>query len=63
MQLKNNELWLVTGSQHLYGQDILKEVASHSEVISKHLNVSNNIAVTIVFKAMVTTQDEISKFF
>ena len=27
MQLKNNELWLVTGSQHLYGQDILKEVS------------------------------------
>ena len=63
MQLKKNELWLVTGSQHLYGQDILKEVSSHSDVLCKHLNASNNIAVTIVFKALVTTQEEISQVF
>lgn len=63
MQLKNNELWMVTGSQHLYGQDILKEVSSHSEVICKQMNASKKIAVTIVFKALVTTQDEITQVF
>ncbi|EPR69280.1 L-arabinose isomerase [Cyclobacterium qasimii] len=63
MNLKQKEVWLLTGSQHLYGEDILKEVAVHSQTICKHFNEGNTIAVTIKFKAVVTTQEEILQVF
>ncbi|AKP52620.1 L-arabinose isomerase [Cyclobacterium amurskyense] len=63
MQLKQKVVWLVTGSQHLYGQDILKEVADHSLSISEYFNQENNIAVRVAFKAVVTTQEEILQVF
>ncbi|TAM97551.1 MAG: hypothetical protein EPN39_11035, partial [Chitinophagaceae bacterium] len=31
--LKQYEAWFITGSQHLYGEETLKQVASHSEQI------------------------------
>ncbi|WP_339924736.1 L-arabinose isomerase [uncultured Cyclobacterium sp.] len=63
MNLKQKEVWLLTGSQHLYGKDILKEVAAHSQTICNHFNKGNTIAVTIKFKAVVTTQEEILQVF
>jgi L-arabinose isomerase len=57
---KNKEVWFVTGSQHLYGEKTLKQVASDSQTISKHLNDSANIAVTIVFKPVLTTPEAIT---
>jgi L-arabinose isomerase len=59
--LKNLEVWFVTGSQHLYGEKTLKEVADHSQAIAASLNGSSRIAVTIVFKPVVTTPEEIYK--
>ncbi|KEO74427.1 L-arabinose isomerase [Anditalea andensis] len=57
--LKNNEVWFITGSQHLYGPETLQQVADHSEAIAKELNNSDSIAVSIVFKPIVTTTEEI----
>lgn len=31
--LKKFEVWFVTGSQHLYGDETLKQVAAHSQKI------------------------------
>ena len=31
MDLKKFEVWFVTGSQHLYGEETLKQVAAHSQ--------------------------------
>lgn len=59
--VNNKEIWFVTGSQHLYGDETLKQVKTHSETIVKALNDSGNILVPIVFKALVTTPDEISQ--
>jgi len=39
----NKEVWFVTGSQHLYGEKTLKQVAADSETIAKKLNDSENI--------------------
>ncbi len=58
-KISNAEVWFVTGSQHLYGQETLKEVDRDSEIIAKALNASSSIPVTIVFKSVVTTPDEI----
>ena len=59
IDLKKLELWFVTGSQHLYGEETLKQVASHSEQIAAGLNNAKTIPVTIVFKPIVTTPEEI----
>jgi L-arabinose isomerase len=31
VNLKQYEVWFVTGSQHLYGPETLKKVAEHSQ--------------------------------
>ena len=59
IDLKKLELWFITGSQHLYGEETLKQVANHSEKIAAGLNNSQNIPVSIVFKPIVTTPEEI----
>ena len=38
IQLKSFEVWFVTGSQHLYGEETLKQVAEHSQIIAASLN-------------------------
>jgi L-arabinose isomerase len=57
--LKTFEVWFVTGSQHLYGEETLKQVATHSQTIAKALDASPQIPVKIVFKPTVKTPEEI----
>ena len=57
--LKQNEIWFITGSQHLYGEEALGQVAEHAKTIAQELNNSPLIAVTVVFKPIVTTTEEI----
>jgi L-arabinose isomerase len=59
MDLKKLEVWFVTGSQHLYGEATLKQVAEHSQIIAKALNDSPHIPVKVVFKPTVKTPEEI----
>ncbi|WP_132055522.1 L-arabinose isomerase [Pseudocnuella soli] len=59
INLKEFEVWFVTGSQHLYGEETLKQVAAHSQEIAQSLNGAAAIPVSIVFKPVVTTPDEI----
>ncbi len=35
INLKQFEVWFVTGSQHLYGPETLKAVAKHSQEIAR----------------------------
>lgn len=58
-ELKEKEIWFVTGSQHLYGPKTLKQVKTNSEEIAEGLNASESIPVKIVFKSVLTTPDEI----
>jgi L-arabinose isomerase len=60
IELKNYEVWFVTGSQHLYGEETLRKVDEHSKIIAKSLNDSVNIGVTVVFKPVVKTPEEIT---
>jgi L-arabinose isomerase len=59
--LKTFEAWFITGSQHLYGEETLKQVAAHSEEIAQALNDSSIIPVRIVYKPVVKTPEEILK--
>jgi L-arabinose isomerase len=55
------EVWFVTGSQHLYGEETLKKVAEHSKEIAQSLSKSSKIPVKIVFKPVVTTPSAITE--
>ncbi|MCJ8210350.1 L-arabinose isomerase [Mucilaginibacter sp. RS28] len=59
IDLKNFEVWFLTGSQHLYGEETLKQVAQHSQEIVNGLNASGRIAAQLVFKPVVKTTEEI----
>ncbi len=59
INLKKFEVWFITGSQHLYGEETLKQVAKHSKTIAASLNVAAQIPVRVVFKPTVKTSEEI----
>ena len=53
------EIWFVTGSQHLYGEETLKQVDTDSAEIVQGFNASGKMPVQIVFKPVVKSPDEI----
>jgi L-arabinose isomerase len=55
------EFWFVTGSQHLYGEAALKQVAANSQHIVAALNASGALPVPISFKPVMTTPDDIRR--
>jgi L-arabinose isomerase len=59
MDLKKLEVWFVTGSQFLYGEETLKQVATHSEQIVKELHGAAGLPVQVIFKPVLKTPDEI----
>lgn len=59
IDLKKFEVWFITGSQHLYGEETLKLVAEHSQQIAKGIDASGKIPVRIVYKPIVKSTEEI----
>lgn len=57
--LKSLQVWFVTGSQDLYGPETLLEVAEHSKEIAAHINAASQIPVTVVFKEVLKSTEEI----
>ena len=54
-QVTQPEIWFVTGSQHLYGDEALKQVAANSQNIAQALDASPRIPLKVVFKPILTT--------
>lgn len=52
------EIWFITGSQHLYGEETLRRVAANSQKIVAELNAAG-LPLNIVFKPIVTTPEQI----
>jgi len=53
------QVWFVTGSQHLYGEQTLKAVAQNASAIARGLDQSEDISVSVRCKDVVTTPDAI----
>ena len=59
IDLKEFEIWFITGSQHLYGEETLRQVAMHAQTIAESLDKSSQIPVTVIYKPTVKTPEEI----
>jgi L-arabinose isomerase len=59
IDLKQYEVWFVTGSQHLYGPKTLEQVAEHSREIASALGASTHVPMQVVFKPVLTTPEVI----
>jgi len=59
INLKNLEVWFITGSQNLYGEETLRQVALHAEEVAKSINNAKQIPVTVVYKPIVKSTEEI----
>ena len=61
VNINNYEVWFITGSQHLYGEGPLNQVAEHAQAITKGLNEASNIPVKVVYKPVMTNADAIKR--
>lgn len=59
--LEEFEVWFVTGSQHLYGDRVLQQVADHSIKIAAALDDAPQIPVKVVFKTILTRPQEVTE--
>ena len=53
------EVWYITGTQHLYGPETLKQVAENSQRIVHELNASGKLPYPVVFKPILTRPEEV----
>src|SRR6478752_9425617 len=59
--LAGKQVWFFTGSQHLYGEETLRQVAAQSQQIAGTLAESADIPVTVVWKPVLTDSSAIRK--
>lgn len=53
------EIWFLTGSQAMYGEDTLRQVAEQSRQIAAALHDSPQIPARVVWKPVLTTSGDI----
>lgn len=60
---KAYEFWFVTGSQLLYGEEVLKSVEKNSREMVHGLDADASIPYKLIFKSVVKDSDSIRKLF
>jgi len=59
--LATAEVWFLTGSQGLYGEDVIRQVEQHSRDIAKQLDAADAVATRIIWKPVLTDADAIRR--
>ncbi len=59
--LLQKKIWFLTGTQHLYGEKTLKQVAANSKQVVEGLNKSSDIPLEIIFRPILKTPEEITE--
>lgn len=59
--LEGKEVWFLTGSQDLYGEDTLQQVASQSMKVVDSLNHAPEVPVKLVWKPILKDSDSIRR--
>ncbi|CAM4898700.1 unnamed protein product [Rotaria socialis] len=57
--LKDFQVWFVTGSQNLYGTSVLKQVDEHSSQIASAFDQDEQMPVRVIFKPVLKSATEI----
>ncbi|CAN7307280.1 L-arabinose isomerase [Mycolicibacterium frederiksbergense] len=60
-RLATSQVWLITGSQSLYGPDVLNQVADQSRQIAERLDGSSEIPVEVRWLPVVTDAEQIAR--
>lgn len=60
---ENTEVWFFTGSQDLYGEETLEQVATQSKEIVATLNDSGNLPIKIIWKPVLKEKEGIRSAF
>ncbi|MBS4223264.1 L-arabinose isomerase [Lederbergia citrea] len=63
LKTKDYEFWFVTGSQLLYGEDVLRQVEEHSKVMAEGIDNDESVTYKVVFKSVVKESDAIRRLF
>lgn len=63
LKSKEYKFWFATGSQDLYGDDCLREVAEHSKIMVEGLNASGLLPFEVVLKPTLIDSASIRKCF
>lgn len=63
LENKNYKFWFCTGSQDLYGDECLRNVAEHSAKIVEALNASGKLPFEVVLKPTLISQASIRQTF
>ncbi len=56
---EGKEIWFLTGSQGLYGEETLIQVADQSKEIAELINASSDVPVNVVWKPVLKDSDSI----
>ncbi len=58
IDLKQFEVWFLTGTQHLYGPAALRQVAANAREVAAALDAAGSLPVRVVFKPVVQSPEE-----
>ena len=57
----DHEIWFLTGSQDLYGEDTLRQVAEQSQAIAAELDSSPHVPARVVWKPVLKDREAIQR--
>jgi len=63
MDLKGFEVWLAVGSQDLYGDETLRQVAEHARIMAEDFNRDPLLPCAVVLKPTAKSPREILRLF
>lgn len=61
LNIGEKEFWFVVGSQHLYGEEVLREVKKHAQEMVDELNENGQLPYPIRLQELAVTADTITK--
>lgn len=61
INLQEKQIWFFTGSQHLYGEKVLRTVAENSRKIVEGLRAAKQIPLDLTLQPVLTTPEAISE--
>ena len=63
MKRKTYQFWFATGSQDLYGEECLRDVAEHSRIMVERLNACGRLSFEVVLKPVLIDNISIRSLF